>query len=110
MSNQEIRIGKIKPIEFSSRINGTFKSKVSWLKRNKFKFDDVDYDNENIYSEQVVKYGDEWYEVIEDNEYNDVDLSETFYNDDGTISYLLGYYNGGCCFEEALGHALGKGD
>lgn len=34
------------------------------------------------------------------------DISETRKNDDGSIDYLLVYYTGGCCMEEALSAAL----
>ena len=38
-------------------------------------------------------------------EYED-DISQATINLDGTIDYLLMYYNGGCCLDEALQSAI----
>lgn len=37
-------------------------------------------------------------------EYEDIDYKQ--YNDDGTISFITEFYNGGCGFDEALGDLL----
>lgn len=36
------------------------------------------------------------------------DLSEAKLNQDGSIDYLCVYYNGGCCRDEAIMHAVEK--
>lgn len=54
--------------------------------------------------------GDEVIEILEDNDLGDFDLFEINKNPDDTYSYVLRYYNGGCCFEEALDRALNKKD
>lgn len=47
------------------------------------------------------------YEILEN---SDVSIEYSLYtaskNTDGTISYEVMYYNGGCCFEEAISNAL----
>ena len=60
---------------------------------------------EEGYREYIITDND-IYEVVETKnfEYNDTfDASE---NPDGTISFVLSYYNGGCSFGEAIGKAL----
>ena len=39
---------------------------------------------------------------------SDDDIFEANLNKDGSISYIVSYYNGGCCFEEALETAIEK--
>lgn len=47
------------------------------------------------------------YEILHnDNVSIERDLYTTRKNKDGTISYEVMYYNGGCCFEEAIVNAL----
>ena len=46
------------------------------------------------------------YHVISDKEISGGDIFNAERNLDGTISYVLSYYNGGCGFEEAIETAL----
>ncbi|NRU52390.1 hypothetical protein [Clostridium beijerinckii] len=48
------------------------------------------------------------YEVIEDRECCGDDIFEAKENSDGTISYVLSYYNGGCGYTEAIGESLNR--
>ncbi len=40
--------------------------------------------------------------------YEDDDIFESSKNEDGSINFLLKYYNGGCGFSEALDYATNK--
>lgn len=59
-----------------------------------------------LYNKYVI-HNDKVYEVLEQN-YKDTeyDIFNARKNDDGTIDYDVMYYNGGCYFDEAIGHAL----
>lgn len=64
--------------------------------------------SELIYDEFQFEYvviGNDLYKIIE-NEELDEDVFATTVNVDGTISYIVQYYNGGCGFEEALQEAI----
>lgn len=50
--------------------------------------------------------GTEIYEVIETEDFSYDDIFEASKNPDGTISFVLSYYNGGCSFSEAIQEAL----
>lgn len=53
-------------------------------------------------------YNDELYEIVEEEDLGDDDIFEATQNPDGTINFLVQYYNGGCGFHEAIEHALNK--
>lgn len=53
----------------------------------------------------VVPLNGQMYEVIVCNEYAG-DVFQSNKNSDGTISFQVQYYNGGCGFSEALEYAL----
>lgn len=57
--------------------------------------------------EKYVIHNEDIYEVIEQ-KYKDTDYNifEAHKNADGTISYEVMYYNGGCSFDEAICEAL----
>ena len=52
-----------------------------------------------VYKDEVYDLGD-WDDLTAD------DIFEARENADGSISYLVQYYNGGCGLEEAIGYAL----
>ena len=95
MSQQETRIGKIKLIEKLE--NETLEQQCKRILGMK-QLDDY-YDT---YEEAIIDCNDE------DREQEDCDIFEANINDDGTISYTVSYYNGGCCFSEAIRRSLKK--
>ena len=104
----ETRIGKIKLIEKLE--NETLEQQCKRVLVMK-QLDNY-YDS---YEEAIMDCNDKYiihnnnvYEVIEDREQEDCDIFEANSNADGTISYTISYYNGGCCFNEAIGRSLKK--
>ena len=106
MSQQETRIGKIKLIEKldnealdeqCKRVfgNGKYESYYDSYEEALRDCDDkYIIHNNNVYEvvEDVKNYGEDIYCAID--------------NGDGTISYVLSYYNGGCGFTEAIQESL----
>lgn len=66
-----------------------------------------DWFREEYYGKALVIDDTVW---VADNKTQDPDdgIFEATKNEDGSYSYVLQYYNGGCCWEEALLSALGK--
>lgn len=60
---------------------------------------------EELYDKYVV-VNDNLYEVLSKRMLENHDVYSAHRNLDGTISYEVSYYNGGCCFEEALEEAF----
>lgn len=61
---------------------------------------------DELYDEYVI-CNDKLYEILEKNSQDtDCDIFESYDNGDGTISYEVMYYNGGCGFAEAIEYAL----
>lgn len=59
--------------------------------------------------EKYVIHNEDVYKVVEKRSRNtDYDVFEAIENSDGSISYVVMYYNGGCSFDEAIGYALNK--
>lgn len=61
---------------------------------------------QDLNDEEFVIYSDCIYHVISDKEISGGDIFNAEKNLDGTISYVLSYYNGGCGFVEAIETAL----
>lgn len=106
MSRQETHKG---------RIRRTGLDLTEWLAKNQdlvlpsYKGQDdlyeILYEGLTCGSEKFLLLGDEVYEVIENRELDVNDLFEIIQNDDGTYSYFVSYWNGGCGFSEAVSHA-----
>jgi len=60
---------------------------------------------DNFYDEYVL-YGSKVYEVIDYKSHDTFDLFNSTLNEDGSYSFTLSYYNGGCGFSEAIEYAL----
>jgi hypothetical protein len=66
----------------------------------------VEYFNDEYYEEFLVHKND-IYRKIKDTEcYGGDDIYHAHKNENGTIDYILSYYNGGCGFTEAIEEAL----
>ena len=104
MSDYETRIGSLRKTELS-----VDEVVYNWLKENeKPKYYTLPKDNLELFRDELYcKYivlNDIVFEIIGDKnlEDDDDDVFELTKNNDGTYSYLLRYYNGGCGFDEAL--------
>jgi hypothetical protein len=63
---------------------------------------------ESLYGKYLV-VGDVIYKYEEDIKMDPyADIAEASANDDGSINFLVSYYNGGCCLNEAVESALKK--
>ena len=62
---------------------------------------------DEFYKKYVI-YNEDIYEVVELKDRCNRDVFEAIENSDGSISYVVMYYNGGCSFDEAIGYALDK--
>lgn len=102
MSDYETRIGTLRKTELS-----VDEVVYNWLKENeKPKYYTLPKDNLELFRDELYgKYivlNDIVFEIINDKELWDDDIYELTKNKDGTYSYILRYYNGGCDFDEAL--------
>ena len=77
---------------------------------------DPEYDPEQPYEMQIwdecyhkfVVYDDNLYEVLDSEYVGDYDIYNASMNADGTISFEVCFYSGGCSMEEAVGEALDR--
>ena len=109
MSEQETHVGKLKLIFTGTeeQIEEFCKSKI----KGSFGFLDDDYDTYiemfyDVFYKEFVIINNSIYEIIEDTYLDYNEIFEASLNEDGTISYVCSYYNGGCCFSEALEECL----
>jgi len=107
MSSTEFHTGKLKKIDMGPYENETLKEKVTYLTRIGHEITYVDIDDDYIESDTIVKVNGMFYEILDHVSARDEqDIMEATENPDGTISFILQFYNGGCGFEEALECAL----
>ena len=114
MSDYETRKGKCKEVmkhedesysDFYIRLIITYSSKEDDISN----FDEEDL-RWYIYDENIAVLNDKYAYVIISEDYIDdyADIFNASKNEDGTIDFLLRYYNGGCSFDEALNTAINK--
>lgn len=74
-------------------------------------FDIEDYGDGDWECEKLHIINGRIFEVLEKQSHDaDGDIMEAKEEDDGSISFNLRYYNGGCGFDEALGTAMKRMD
>lgn len=110
MSRQEFHIGKLK---------STGLDLTEWMFQNQDLVEDY-YKGQNDlreifynglkcgYDKYVLLDGYEIYEVVKDVEQEDYDIFQMKANHDGTLDYVVSFYNGGCSLSEALQYAKEK--
>ena len=107
MSSTEFHTGKLKKIDMKNYQNRGLEHQIPYLEGMGYEFNDVEIIDNYFDSDNVVKIDDNFYEIIEH-----ICLDESDYvgqandNPDGTISFMLHFYNGGCGFSEALEGAI----
>jgi len=111
MSEMEYRYGKIKkmdvdPLVFAKeKIYDMVKAPPSYYDMTNNK-DVMEYFLDEFY-EKYLFINNELYEIIEQNSYdNESSRFESKQLEDGTITFNVAYYNGGCSFQEAIDCAL----
>jgi hypothetical protein len=109
----EYRYGKIKkmvvnPLEFAKEsIYDMVKEPPSYYDMTDDE-DVMEYFLDEFY-EKYLFINNELYEIIEQNSYdNESSRFESKQLEDGTITFNVAYYNGGCSFQEAIDFALGN--
>ena len=111
MSETELHKGKLVPLLFSPEKTkeecAEFLCKRMGYERD-YEYEDTWMDtlNENGYREIFI-YENRFYQVL-DTEYPDMDAVDGTLNADGSIDYLLAYYNGGASFNEVLEQVMEK--
>lgn len=104
MSENETRIGKAREILFTKTL--TFEQKLKDLTQMGYDVSEHDgkryIDNDSL----LVLEDGRIFEIIEEKEYDYDDIAQASKNPDGTISYVLKYYNGGTCRDEMLVDAI----
>ena len=108
MSQTEFHSGKLKKINMANYKNRGLEHQIPYLEGKGYIFEDIEIVNNYFYSENVVKIEDTFYEIIDHYRALDEDqyIVESNDNKDGTISFMVQFYNGGCGFEEALEEAI----
>jgi hypothetical protein len=109
MSEQETMKGKIKEIFCGDEEDMEIFAK-ELCKKNRYDYTEfcgsyLECLIDEGYKDYIIT-NNKIYEILEtkDFEYNDIFEAEG--NSDGTISFIVSYYNGGCSFNEAIEEAL----
>lgn len=107
MSQQEMHIGTLTEVKLD--VNQTMNDLMMKIMDDQNITYDQKYSVESYFSDGSIDgyyfYKDTMYKVA-DNEYNDDDICLATKNENGTISFVLSFYNGGTDFNEMLGDAL----
>ena len=108
MSETETHVGKMKPMV----VNGATVEercedacKRLGLTRDKYHDSWEECLSDEGYR-KVYQHNGVIYEIIEDKRLDDEDIAEASRNADGTVNFVLSYYNGGASFDEALNSAM----
>ena len=70
---------------------------------------DVIYNGMKCGNEKYIIIGDMVWE-LENKELDEYDISFAEKNSDGSFSYFVSFYNGGCCLAEAVSEAMEKAE
>jgi len=69
---------------------------VSYLDQLEGEYEEFFIHNKVIYEVKIIKTS------------NDMDIYKAFQIEDGSISFIVSFYNGSCCLSEALEYAVKK--
>jgi len=109
MSETEILIGELRPVEMQGDVEATAKKilkakgkdKESWNNTYRAELEDWGYRKYFITEKEIFKV-----EIARDDPYEDIYYATS--NSDNTVSFVLKYYNGSCSFNEAMEAAIVK--
>lgn len=108
MSNTETHIGKLIPFKEGKELELFLDEQL------KYHTDLLGYESRLLYWYYELSEYKNFYihnnilYKVEDKGLNGEDIYEATSNEDGSISYTVQYYNGGCGFDEALDYAIKK--
>ena len=102
MSRQEVVIGKLKP---TGQTVEQYMEGVTVSEYYNFPDDLLEAFYDKFYQNAEVING-EVYEVVDRIEPEGADMYHSTKLSDGSISFAVSYYNGGCSFSEAIHYAL----
>ena len=98
MSNMEYHKGTVRK-RFEKQVS--FAEGVKILK-DEFHIEDIDIENEYMYSDLVHYINKEFYVIDNHSEFDPERLFDTTLNSDNTISFTVGFYNGGASLREVV--------
>ena len=114
MSDYETRKGKCKEV-MKNEDESYSDFCIRLIKKYSSKKDDIsNFDEEDLrwylYDNDIAVLNKNYaYVIISEDDIDDyADIFNASKNEDGTIDFLLKYYNGGCSFDEALTTAINK--
>lgn len=106
MSETETNTGKLKPIQLiGNQTNEDFARLFLEGKKEDYNETYLDQLLEDGYREWVL-YNGVLYQVDNERDAEEGDIFSATLNQDGTINFVLRYYNGSCSFNEAIEEAL----
>jgi len=108
MSETETNIGKLIPVQLlEGETNEDYAKRILKGVKNEYNNNFLECLLQDGYREYIL-YNDVLYRT-ENKRYGEGgDVFQAFRQDDGSIDYVLTYYNGGCSFNEAMEYALVK--
>lgn len=94
--------GELTKIEVPEKCD-TLEKQAAYLRE--IGLDAIFYDD-YVESKQCICVFDTWYLFTKEGGDDDEDIFEATKQLDGKIKYIVKYYTGGCCFEEAIEEAI----
>lgn len=108
MSYTESHVGKIKKVDLEGLTIEEWAKEVATAYGMEFKEYYDSYKElvlDELYSRYII-VEEEVYEIIEDREFTEEDISELTPEGDGVFSFVMQFYNGGTCLTEMLEDAI----
>ena len=108
MSETETNRGVLVPVKLiNGESNEGYAFRILEGKKEEYNKTYLDQLMDDCYKEYILHNG-VLYRCEGKRDLDGGDIFEATKNPDGSINYLLQYYNGGCSFAEAMGYALDK--
>lgn len=112
MSEMEHHVGKLKKVDLQGQTVEEFAEKLfierGTAERPSYNSTWLEYLLEEYYEEYFI-HGEDLYQAIEHKEQDEYDdINEYQLNEDGTISFVTKFYNGGASLSEMIGKGLSE--
>jgi hypothetical protein len=115
MSRTEFHTGRLYPVKIEKNLEETCRAIATrhnielgedWQEDFRDAFNKYEYESERVPEEYFI-HGEKLYRVIDHEESNDEEyFMKLSRSEDGSISFIGQFYNGGTCFSEMLEEAL----
>jgi hypothetical protein len=115
MSRTEFHTGRLYPVKIEKNLEETCRAIATrhnielgedWQEDFRENFNEYEYKRERVPEEYFI-HGEKLYRVIDHEESNDEEyFMKLSRSEDGSISFIGQFYNGGTCFSEMLEEAL----